>query len=373
MEKIVFFINSLWSWGSNKVWVDLSIWLQNHYNTSLITLYWGKAWFFCKNHVKLCTTQSSGIIKKIVSLFHWYFSLKRYLKEHSIDIIFTFSMETTLLALLIKCLNRWWNAKIIMTQHENMTFINDYTALGWKIYKLFLYAIKALERYLDKIVCVSENTQKTLLDFWFSLKKIKIIYSGLNSLELEKKSKEDLEETTPFVLHIGNISKIKNQLLLIESFAKISDKIPHDIIFLWAVSDQKYYQQLKEKISELALEDRIRFLWFKKNPYKYLKNASILSSSSFSESYWLNILEALYFWIPVVSTAHEWWKEILNNWEYGILTWFSVEEYASWLLQLLLNVELYGKYTKKGKERANFFSQERQIKEYISLIESINV
>lgn len=372
MKKIAFFINNLWSWGSNKVWVDLSNWLDNLYNTVVIALYWEKTWFFCKNHITLTQWKSWKTTTKIASLFRWYFSLKSYLKSNSIETIFTFSMETTLLAILAKRLNKNMNLKIMMTQHENSTFINKYTALQWKIYKIFLYTIRSLQKNLHKIVCVSENTKETLINFWFSWEKIVIIWNGINPSELVEKSLENINKTTPFILHIGNKSEIKNQLLLIEGFARISDQIPHNVMFLWAISDKTYYENLQKRVSELKLESRVFFLWFDRNPYKYLKNSSVLSSTSFSEACPLNILEALCLWVPVVSTSHEWWKEILNNWEYWIITWFSSEEYADWILQLLSDENLHNKYIEKGKERSLLFSQEIQLQKYISLIESID-
>ena len=78
--------------------------------------------------------------------------------------------------------------------------------------------------------------------------------------------------------------------------------------------------KLKKFVIENNLGEKIKFLGYKKNPFKYLKQADILILTSIFEGSPNVLVEAQYLRKFVISTdCPTGPKEILNNGEYGVL------------------------------------------------------
>lgn len=81
----------------------------------------------------------------------------------------------------------------------------------------------------NRIVCISEYTKNDVVKSLGCKKEISVIP---NSIQFNIENAQSVPEIkNDFILDINAYDKKKNTLTLIEAFAKISDKIPHDLVF----------------------------------------------------------------------------------------------------------------------------------------------
>ncbi len=103
---------------------------------------------------------------------------------------------------------------------------------------------------------------------------------------------------------IGRFDRVKGADLLIEAFEEACKK--RDDICLYLVGkiaeNNAYYQSEKNAVEEKCLTDKVVFVGFQDNPYKWMKNADGFVLSSRSEGSPNALFESLYLGVPSVAT-----------------------------------------------------------------------
>ncbi|MEO0217824.1 MAG: glycosyltransferase, partial [candidate division WOR-3 bacterium] len=139
----------------------------------------------------------------------------------------------------------------------------------------------------------------------------------------------------------------------------------------YKIIESNYYTKREEwdynYAKELNVENRVFYLGFQKNPYKYLKNCFALVLPSEFEGFGLVFYEAMALGIPIVGSGIK--ETFGENNKYGIYA-NSVEEIVN-AIKLLENQEIYNYYKKIGMERVKEFELEKIAKEYEKVILSI--
>ena len=93
------------------------------------------------------------------------------------------------------------------------------------------------------------------------------------------------------ILAVGRLAEQKNIPLLINSFKSIHDNNLNTE--LWIVGDGPIKNKLHKLCKELQLEKDVIFGGFQENPYKFIKNADFIVSSSDYEGFCLVVFEAI--------------------------------------------------------------------------------
>lgn len=171
---------------------------------------------------------------------------------------------------------------------------------------------KLLYSKLDAFFCVSKEIKNSILNkFPIDDSKLKIVYNVHNFDEIQIKSEEQLADNEEFlfngksIIYVGRFDDNKAPNRLIESFYELkNNKIIDDEVRLIFIGngEENYENCLKNLIAKLDLQENIFFLGFKSNPYKYIKRATILVSSSFSEGLPGVVIESIFLKTPVVTT-----------------------------------------------------------------------
>ena len=105
--------------------------------------------------------------------------------------------------------------------------------------------------------------------------------------------------------------------MLIKAYNKTKCKNEYKLVL---VGDGPLKGYLENLVRNLNLEEKVVFLWFQKNPYKYLRHASLFCFTSLSEALPTVLIESLILRIPILTVPVTWTKEILNNGECGYIT-----------------------------------------------------
>ena len=92
-------------------------------------------------------------------------------------------------------------------------------------------------------------------------------------------------------------------------------------------------------ISYLNVNDSVKLLGFKSNPYPYIEAGDLYVCSSFTEGYPISILEAIVLEKPILATKITGPKDILENGKYGILCENTECDLENSLKKVLLDKE----------------------------------
>ena len=170
----------------------------------------------------------------------------------------------------------------------------------------------------DSIIAISEQTKSDIIEFYkVKEDKIKVIYQSCDPLfykldnmpyrnEMISKYKFDY----PFFFYVGSLNKRKNVHILIDAYAKISDKTDHHLVIVGDGSKQ-FKDMLNKKIADHKIEHKISM--FHKVPSDDLpalyQLANVFVYPSSYEGFGIPIIEALNSKTPVITSEGSCFKE----------------------------------------------------------------
>lgn len=350
--KLLFVLPSLEGGGAERIVCNLmSVLDKNIFDVNLF-LFTNKGvyWDLLSNDINIFFGSRDKKYSKCLIIKNLY----RVSKNMDI-IVGSMELMPTYLSVLVGKLLR---KKIIGWVHINMDSILDNKN---KIIR-FLHRnilLKFFYNKLDRIVAVSngakENISKYLNDK--NRNKVECIYNPIKINEIKEKAKEELVEKIekPFIIGIGRLERQKNFILLIKAYRILLDRgIKHSLIILGQGSQKEY---LVNEVKKLNMEEKVKFLGFKENPYKYLNQADVFVQSSIYEGLPTVLIEALVLNIPVVATnCPDGAKEILDNGKYGLLVKMNDEKaLADAIEKILKDKDLKREYKIKSKDGINRF------------------
>lgn len=160
------------------------------------------------------------------------------------------------------------------------------------------------------------------------------------------------------VVTVGRLKVCKNHRLLIESFAKISDKIPDNLLLFGAGPEKDNLQSL---VNRLGLTDRVFLNGNSNNVPDNIKSAKLFVLTSDNEGFPNAMIEAMALGLPCVSTdclgggARTLLSGVLAQWLVPI---GDVDSLAEKMLMLLQDGELNGKVGRLCRLRAEDYRPE---------------
>ena len=155
-----------------------------------------------------------------------------------------------------------------------------------------------------KIIFVSQKGCETFTEIYPEMKD-KVIHCNniVNYEKIENLSNETIEETkkTYTFVNVGRHDETQKKLTRIIEAAKMlkEDNIDFEILFIGEGKDTEFYKKLAEAYK---VQEYVRFLGVKKNPYPYMKLADSVVLSSDYEGYPVVFLESLILNKPIITT-----------------------------------------------------------------------
>ena len=183
------------------------------------------------------------------------------------------------------------------------------------IKKINLLLDKFLYPKADLIVAVSKGIKDGLIKIGIPEEKIKVIHNPFNIEEIQKKSKDQVEEVfkkNPFIINVGRLTKQKGQWHLLRIFKELKKTFPELKLLILGEGELKNDLVNLSEDLELktyvwdrnALEEKydVYFLGFQDNPFKYLSKAEIFILSSLWEGFGNVLIEAMACGTTVISS-----------------------------------------------------------------------
>lgn len=289
------------------------------------------------------------------------------IKKRGYTHIETSLLNTSILGTLVSIFTR---VKHVVGFHQSYQsqFSSDYR------YKLFFALCKFSRNNLyygisDFVVTSWVKSKK------IKFKEIRTIYNSVNILGLSKEiSKESLYKSDRFiVLSIGRLTKLKGYHILFDSIKYDLKKYNISIYYLGALdhqseNDKDEFKRVNAEILNLGLDDHVFFLGFKTNAVDYLAHCDLFVHHTKLEGFGLVLIEAMLMRKPIITTDVEAIPEILDNTEIIKLPFGDKTSLRNSIITHINNSAFNKFKIEMAYKRANYFSKEKRIQSFISLM-----
>lgn len=245
-------------------------------------------------------------LKKKNGLDVWtFFKLYSFVKKHKPDVVHAHSTSIywgTLLKILFPKLKLIW--------HDHFGLSDQLEQYPRKELNFFL-------KFVDAILVVNEK-----LEEWWKAKKIlssNRIFLITNFPYVEFKGREGM--STPVkLLHLANFRKQKDHFNLLEALKVIHLKaIDFNISLVGEIVDEDCFKEIKSRITEYGLTEKIGFLGPSIEVNKLLNESDIAILSSISEGLPVALLEYGLAALPTICTNVGDCGKVLPSEKYGWL------------------------------------------------------
>jgi group 1 glycosyl transferase len=283
--------------------------------------------------------------KKVMSFknIRTIWKIKYILEEEKYDLIIT---NTTLCSFLIRIAKQISkvkkHGKLVNIVHGYL-FSNNTSFLKKVIYILLE---KMCKKSTDKLLTM--NKEDYDLAVKYSLCNYNIV--NINGIGLPKprifqqetrlslRSFYSVNDDETLLSYVGELSKRKNQLFLIENIEQISKVFPKFKLILAGNGD--LFDFYKSEIERFKISDKIMLAGHVNNAKELIYASDIIISSSFSEGLPFNIMEAMSIGVPVIASKIKGHTDLITDGYNGYLFDFNKDSFVSKLKSLKEHMDI---------------------------------
>lgn len=221
---------------------------------------------------------------KVKVILNRLLDLKNKLTIIKPDVIISFWLQPAIFAAI---LSRFIGFKTIYSERGDPTD---------KEYKGFLGVLRYISfKFMDGFVFQTQGAKEC---FPKSIQKKGVVIN--NPVYIKYNEYDMLHERKKRIVNVGRLHKQKNQQLLINAFAKISDSFSDYTLEIYGEGELKGV--LEKQIEQLNLQNRVILKGTSKHLFDEIVNASLFVLSSDYEGMPNALMEAMALGIPCIST-----------------------------------------------------------------------
>lgn len=235
---------------------------------------------------------------------------------------------------------------------------------------------KYLSYFVHKMIGISEAVKKSILNQGVNEEKVVRIYNGIDFNRLDNiKSDDNIFQKSLdsfFIGIIGRLTVEKNHITLLKAFKKLINNRYN--LKLVIVGDDKFGKSAKSEIfnhiKEYKLDEYVIYYQNIINLKSLFQKLDLLIIPSHREAFGRVIIESMYYNVPVIGSAVDGIKEIIQHNENGLL-YYPPENYnelSDTIIKLYNSVELRKKIVSNGYKTAIKFSINTHIEELSSIL-----
>jgi glycosyltransferase involved in cell wall biosynthesis len=258
---------------------------------------------------------------------------------------------------------------VVVTVHD-VSFLEHPEYFPWSRARQLQWTVWRTVHHAAKVLTGSEFSRKSILKVYGDLDEDKVVVvANAAAPEFRPLSREAATATvrerfkipTPFVLSVGDLQPRKNQIGLIQAFARLVRAYPQLKHKLVLVGKETWFaDRVHQAARESGVEDRIQFFGFVPDEdLLQLYNAcDLLVFPSFYEGFGLPALEAMACGRAVVCSNTTSLPEVVDG-AAIVFDPYDVDEMVRAIADLLLDAELRARMERLGLQRAAHFSWQK--------------
>ena len=376
--KLLISINTLQSAGAERVVSLLLEHLRNDFEIHL-ALYTKIIEYEIPSEIKTLDLKQPLQEQKIIRFLKMpaqSYKVYRYCKKNKINISVAFLYRPCYLNAFMKSL--WgYKGKVIMCERIHQTTMQQSHSAIYRMFSKFM--IKFAYKRADMILANSYAIQADLIENFRIKTPIKVIYNPIDLSFIRSHINDEpsfvFEKGIFYFINVGGFRKEKNHLLLLKAFFTMK----HLPCKLLIVGGGAMENELKQRVIDFGINDKVVFCGWDTNPFKYVSRSDCFVLSSDVEGFPNVLIEALACGRAVIATdsnsgprellapATDLQHRALNNYEigqYGILTPVNdVIELAAAMKKMYEDIGLRHQFEEKSTIRAQQFDV-NEIKRY---------
>lgn len=249
----------------------------------------------------------------------------------------------------------------------------------------------------DAVIAVSKETKEDVLKYFdIDADKIKVIYNGINlseyvvTSETSTLEKFNIDQSKPFVLFVGRITRQKGIIHLVNAI-KYIDSETQIVLCAGAPDTPEIAKEMEDSVNEVK-KTRNNIIWIdemlpKKEVIQLYSHADVFCCPSIYEPFGIINVEAMACETAVVASAVGGIKEVIVDGETGILVPLEQQDVAPFepinpdkfakdlaegVNKLINDKELNDKMSKNGRKRVeDTFDWSAIAKEHKELYKSL--
>ena len=204
----------------------------------------------------------------------------------------------------------WGNIPTLLTVHD-LSFVHYPETFTPALVNYLNDVVPRSVKRATHILADSKSTKEDLQSAWgVSKDKITVLYSGVNTRFRPATNENRLSDlrqryqlgAAPFLLTVGTVQPRKNYRMLIQAFAPLADKLPHNLVI--AGGKGWLYDDIMSEVNHHQLEGRVLFTGFVEDddlPALY-SAATLFVFPSLYEGFGLPLLEAMACGVPIINS-----------------------------------------------------------------------
>ena len=268
------------------------------------------------------------------------------------------------------CLKAIGNKKMVTTFHDmNHVKFREMYHYNFFHNKNWMEAIqkKSISR-ADKIIAISQNTKKDLIDYWnIEPEKIVVIHHGVEKNRIQNLSLKKIVNY-PYILFVGERDGFKNFDKLAIAFSLLSKK--YKDLRLVCTGKPFGEAEIKRLIKLEILEKTIQTSASERTMAMLYRDAELFAYPSLSEGFGMPILEAMVYDCPVALSTTSCFPEIAGD--AGVyFDPYQIGDIVEKIASLLDSSVLKAKQIALEHEQLKLYSWEKTAKEYIDVYRSL--
>jgi N-acetylgalactosamine-N,N'-diacetylbacillosaminyl-diphospho-undecaprenol 4-alpha-N-acetylgalactosaminyltransferase len=304
--KYLLVIDQIKQGGAERILVDFDAYLKQLGHKVKVFAMCGKKedspWTESLDVTYGCSSSDDSFFGKLLQFITIYKTFRNLVSSYNPDGIYSSLEKSNFLTSLVNV-----NCKKIMSVHNVLSI--QYLKIKNSIIRSLWYSIiKYVYNSCDKVVAVSNQVSEDLIsNFGVRKEQIQVVNNYVDGDSILSKSCENVENFTFekdlfYIFNIGRFSNQKAHWRLLKAFSYILTQHINKDVRLIVMGNGEYETQMHKLAEDLNLSNKVCFLPFDKNPFKYLRNADMFVLSSNFEGFPVVLAEATSLGIPFVGT-----------------------------------------------------------------------
>lgn len=288
-KNVLLMVPMLHQGGFERICVQTAKLLADKYNVS-IAIFSSEDMFYDVGEIPLVDLNLGSrpsLVGKLFNILRRIKAVKKVKKEKNIYVTYSFGPTANLINALTKVRDKVWIG------------IRGYGALEAK------REMKLTCRRADKVICCAKEMADDV-EKLYGPKSVECLYNPCDTKRLEALAEEQpdavhctfISEKQPLLASMSRVDDVKGFWHQIKAFALIKKEIPEAGLMIIGDGDFYEYKKLAE---ELQVRDSVLFTGVQKNPFCYLKRASLYLMTSETEGFPNAMVEAMAVGVPALS------------------------------------------------------------------------